>query len=103
MTNDQLTAGPAMSTASDNTKKMPVPMVAPTPNIDSWKSPIERDSSLWPVSLPVSSSISTTGLRLNSFSFSEDMSASHRHHLVALTQGSDSLGLWHLTQCRAWS
>src|SRR6478609_11839425 len=90
MTNDQMTAGPAMGTASDNTKKMPVPMVAPTPNIDSWKSPIERESSLLPVSLPVSSSISTTGLRRNSCWLSEDMSASHRYHLVALTQGSDN-------------
>ena len=71
---------------------MPVPMVAPTPNIDSWKSPIERASSLLPVSLPVSSSISTTGLRRNSFWLSEDMAASYRYHLVALTQGSDSPG-----------
>ena len=27
---------------------MPVPMVAPTPNIESWKSPMERVSSLLP-------------------------------------------------------
>ena len=50
-----------MGTAVASTKKMPVPMVAPTPNIVSWKNPIERDSSLPPVSAPVSSDISGTG------------------------------------------
>ena len=65
MTNDQMTAGPAIGTASDRMKKMPVPMVAPTPNMESWNSPMVRVSSLFPVSLPVSSSIWTTGLRRN--------------------------------------
>ena len=32
-------AGPASGTASWRTKKMPVPTVAPTPNIISWKVP----------------------------------------------------------------
>ena len=45
---------------------MPVPMVAPTPNMESWKSPIERASSLLPESVPVSADISGTGLRRNS-------------------------------------
>src|SRR4029078_13483567 len=68
ITNDQITAGPATGTACESTKKMPVPMVAPTPNIESWKSPIERVSSLWPVSVPVSADISGTGLRRKSCS-----------------------------------
>ena len=34
-----ITAGPASGTASWSTKKMPVPTVAPTPNIVSWKVP----------------------------------------------------------------
>ena len=42
---------------------MPVPIVAPTPNIESWNSPIERSSSPPPVSVPVSAVISLTGLR----------------------------------------
>ena len=66
ITNDQITAGPATGTACPRTKKMPVPMVAPTPNMESWKSPIVRASSLWPESVPVSSDISVTGLRRNS-------------------------------------
>ena len=45
MTNDQTTAGPATGTAWDRTKKMPVPIVAPMPIIESWNSPIERASS----------------------------------------------------------
>ena len=38
--NETITAGPASGTAADSTKKMPVPTVAPTPNIVSWKVPI---------------------------------------------------------------
>ena len=34
-----ITAGPLSGTASWSTKKMPVPTVAPTPNIISWKVP----------------------------------------------------------------
>ena len=34
--------------------KMPVPMVAPTPNMESWKSPMVRASSLLSESAPVS-------------------------------------------------
>ena len=41
-TNDRTTAGPASGTASDRTKKMPVPTVAPTPNIVSWNTPMVR-------------------------------------------------------------
>ena len=40
--NETTTAGPAPGTATDSTKKMPVPTVAPTPNIVSWKVPIVR-------------------------------------------------------------
>ena len=40
-----ITAGPASGTASWSTKKMPVPTVAPTPNIVSWKVPKLRSSS----------------------------------------------------------
>ena len=47
-------------TACVSTMKMPVPIVAPMPNIDSWKSPIERDSSPDPVSVPASAVISAT-------------------------------------------
>ena len=65
ITNDTITAGPATGTATESTKKMPVPMVAPTPNIDNWNTPIVRASSLRPVSAPVSSDISGTGLRRN--------------------------------------
>ena len=39
-----ITAGPASGTAEDSTKKMPVPTVAPTPNIISWKVPMVRFS-----------------------------------------------------------
>ena len=46
-------AGPAEGTWVVSTKKMPVPIVAPTPNIVSWKSPIVRTS---PVSRPPGSS-----------------------------------------------
>ena len=42
MTNASTTAGPASGTAEDMTKKMPVPIVAPTPDIVSWKVPIDR-------------------------------------------------------------
>ena len=37
-----MTLGPASGTASESTKKMPVPTVAPTPNMVSWKVPIVR-------------------------------------------------------------
>ena len=40
-----MTAGPASGTASCSTKKMPVPTVAPTPNMVSWKVPKLRSSS----------------------------------------------------------
>ena len=40
-----MTAGPAIGIASLSTKKMPVPIVAPTPNIMSWKVPRLRVSS----------------------------------------------------------
>ena len=42
MMNEMITAGPASGTASASTKKMPVPTVAPTPNIVSWNVPILR-------------------------------------------------------------
>ena len=42
MMNETITPGPACGTASDSTKKMPVPTVEPIPNIASWKVPIER-------------------------------------------------------------
>jgi hypothetical protein len=60
-----MTAGPATGTACDITKKMPVPMVAPTPIMLSWNSPIERASCPPPWSVPVSSAIDMTGLRRN--------------------------------------
>jgi len=41
-----MTAGPATGTACVSTMKMPVPIVAPMPNSESWKSPIDRAS--WP-------------------------------------------------------
>ena len=62
-TNEMMTAGPASGTATVSTMKMPVPIVAPMPNSESWKSPIVRASSPSPVSVPVSSVITVTGLR----------------------------------------
>src|SRR3954453_807228 len=44
-TNDRITAGPATGTACVSTMKMPVPIVAPTPNSVSWNNPMERLSS----------------------------------------------------------
>ena len=41
---DTITAGPTSGTAKERTKKMPVPTVAPTPNIISWKVPMVRFS-----------------------------------------------------------
>jgi hypothetical protein len=43
--------------------KMPVPIVAPTPNSVSWNRPIVRASSPCPPSTPVSAVIVPTGLR----------------------------------------
>ena len=40
--NDNTTDGPALGTASTIVKKMPVPMVAPTPIMVSGNNPIER-------------------------------------------------------------
>ena len=57
MTNDTMTAGPPTGTAIVSTMKMPVPIVAPMPNIESWNSPIERASSPSPVSVPASAVI----------------------------------------------
>ena len=42
ITNEIITAGPASAPPADSTKKMPVPTVAPTPNIVSWNVPIVR-------------------------------------------------------------
>ncbi|MGI3781112.1 MAG: hypothetical protein ACRYG2_10075 [Janthinobacterium lividum] len=56
-----MTAGPASGTAWPSTKKMPVPIVAPTPNIVSWNVPIVRSSRG-----PCGSALSPTGLRRHS-------------------------------------
>ena len=40
-----ITDGPDLGTASESTKKMPVPTVAPTPNMVSWNVPMVRLSS----------------------------------------------------------
>ena len=37
-----ITLGPAFGTAWESTKKMPVPTVHPTPNMVSWKTPMDR-------------------------------------------------------------
>ena len=50
---------------------MPVPIVAPMPNIESWNSPIDRDSSPSPVSVPLSAAIAATGLRRRTCSRSD--------------------------------
>src|SRR5918992_4234994 len=65
-TNDHTTAGPAIGAASVRTMKMPVPIVAPMPNSESWNKPIVRASSPSPVSVPVSSVMTVTGLRRES-------------------------------------
>src|SRR3954454_709622 len=67
ITNDRITAGPAVGTASVRITKMPVPIVAPTPNSVSWNRPIVRASSPPPVSAPVSADMTPTGFRRNSF------------------------------------
>src|SRR5688572_1100515 len=46
--NESPTPGPASGTAELSTTKMPVPIVAPTPKMVSWNSPIDR--SRWPCS-----------------------------------------------------
>ena len=51
---------------------MPVPMVAPMPNIESWKSPMVRASSLLSLSAPVSAVISGTGFLRNSCCVNDD-------------------------------
>ena len=58
---ETMTAGPASGTACPSTKKMPVPIVAPTPNIVSWNVPIVR-SRRGPCGL----ALSPTGLRRHS-------------------------------------
>ena len=58
-----MTAGPATGAASLRMKKMPVPIVAPMPNVDSWNSPIQRASSPPSVSAPVSAVMTLTDLR----------------------------------------
>src|SRR5262245_28576630 len=52
-------------------KKIPVPIVPPIPIAERLQSPTVRLSSLFPVSAPVSSSISSTGLRRNTCSFND--------------------------------
>ena len=64
-TNEKMTAGPASGTASVKTMKMPVPMVAPTPNIVSWNRPMERSSSPPSASGFVSVTKASTGFFLN--------------------------------------
>jgi hypothetical protein len=66
ITNATTTAGPASGTADDSTKKMPVPTVAPTPNIVSWNVPMDRGrcspcspAACWPP-------VDRTGLRRSS-------------------------------------
>ena len=39
MMNETITPGPASGTACESTKKMPVPIVEPTPNMVSWNVP----------------------------------------------------------------
>jgi hypothetical protein len=68
---DQMTAGPAIGTAWLRMKKIPVPIVPPIPIAERPHSPTERLSSLFPVSAPVSSPISRTGLRRNTCSFND--------------------------------
>ena len=55
---------------------MPVPMVAPTPNMESWKSPMVRASSLLSESAPLSAVISGTGFLRNSCCVNDAMTAS---------------------------
>jgi hypothetical protein len=52
-----------MGTAWLSTKKMPVPIVAPMPIVESWNRPMERSSSPPPVSVPVCAVSSDTGFR----------------------------------------
>src|SRR3712207_1427217 len=60
-----MTPGPASGTASVSTMKIPVPIVAPTPNIVSWNSPIERLSSPPSASGLVSVTNASTGFLRN--------------------------------------
>ena len=60
-----MTAGPASGTAAVSMMKIPVPIVAPTPNIVSWNKPIERLSSPPSASDPVSVTNASTGFLRN--------------------------------------
>ena len=56
MMNEIITAGPASGTAAVSTKKMPVPTVAPTPNIVNWNVPIVRcrwSAAPWATGAPI--------------------------------------------------
>src|SRR3954447_2218829 len=75
ITNARMTAGPPTGTACVSTMKMPVPIVAPTPNSVSWKRPMLRASSPSPsppwASVPVSSVMIPTGFRRRTCSFKD--------------------------------
>src|SRR5688500_13243011 len=60
-----MTAGPASGTASVSMMKIPVPIVAPTPNMVSWNRPIERLSSPPSASGAVSVTNASTGFLRN--------------------------------------
>ena len=67
-----MTAGPASGTASVSTMKIPVPIVAPTPNMVSWNRPIERLSSPPSSSGCVSVTNASTGFLRNTLRCSVD-------------------------------
>jgi hypothetical protein len=63
--------------------KMPVPIVAPTPNIVSENSPIDRFSSPVSVAAPVSATNADTGLRRSSAVRNDALSLMRTHLLDA--------------------
>src|ERR671913_716406 len=69
---DKMSAGPASGTASVRIMKIPVPIVAPTPNIVSWNRPIERLSSPPSSSGCVSVTNASTGFLRNTLRCSDD-------------------------------
>jgi hypothetical protein len=55
-----MTAGPAVGTVSLSTKKIPVPMVEPTPNMVSWNGVMPRFRCLCSASPPLMSRASSS-------------------------------------------
>src|SRR3954468_5721290 len=99
-TKARITAGPPTGAACVSTMKMPVPIVAPTPNSVSCSSPMLRDSSPASASAPVSSDITLTGLRRSICSFKDAIAPPPRPSFqVAGEQVRPGLAADHRPRC----